>query len=219
MPSLTIITIISVVIWLVVFFVLPQFRKQFFWMGFLSTFLISGVLLMNTTWITTASADEYFFAWLGQLLMLTFFVGSIGAIAYEAIFHVHWKRPAHRHHHHVGILAIGPLLALIGFFIVPFAALHVLLIGLAIEVVLLLIVRSDLIVDGLFSGLFMGVLMSVLFYYFFGSVPGTFFETWQLTGIIVAGLPVELLLFFFFFGVLWGPWYEVMKDYHPRKAK
>ena len=218
MPTLTIITILAVIAWFVIFFFARDFRKQFFWMGFLATTLIAGVLAMNTAWLNTAAGYEYFWAWLAQLLVLVFFTGSLGAIAYEAIFHIHWKRPVHNHHHHVGILVIPPLLALIGFFIMPFASLHIFIAGISLEVVLLLIMRSDLIVDGLFSGLFMGLLLTLLFTFFFGGVPGTFFESWQLTGLTLGGLPIELVMFFFFFGVLWGPWYEVVKDYHPRKV-
>jgi hypothetical protein len=182
-------------------------------MGFLATVVCAALVFLNQSWLETVDFQFNFWRLMVEYLVIVLFCASVSAVAFEWAFHIHWKRTKHSAHHHVGLLLVGPLVSTVGFFMFPQGAFLACLMGLALEIIMLFMVRTDLIVDGLFSGLFMGVLLSVLFSLTFSTIPGSFFAPWQLSGYVLGGVPVEMIAFFFFFGVVWGPWYEVVKDY------
>lgn len=140
---------------------------------------------------------------------------SFASVIYLLVFRRHISPIQNPLRKKLGWLVVGIIVALIlrYFFALNFAL--AILIGLFINLAIVLILRSDLIWDFLFSSIVMGVFYLVLFklshlnlavsqmgYWFTGGV----------TGITVWSVPIEELLLAFVLGGMLGPIYLAVKD-------
>ena len=171
-------------------------------------------IISSTSWYS-AFADLGFVFWL-ERLVFGFAFGAIAAALYEAVFKQRFTTMPRDKRSHLSWLLIGPaalLIANLGFeqsFILS------LILGLAIDALILIIIRPDLTWDALFSAIAMGSLYLLMFFLLFRGIPGDVKHFWfanQLTGINILGIPIEELVAVALFGGLWGPLYVALKSF------
>lgn len=164
--------------------------------------------------LTAAQLYQYF---LTQALIV-FLFGGLSAVLYELVFSTHFTKQRSTTRHHLSVFLIGLVIGILlfQFGIVPLVT--AVIIGLAINVALLMLLRSDLFWDATFSAIGTGLLYAVLFTLIThgsGSLSSLWF-TEGLSGATVAGLPLEELIVVALFGAFFGPIYSAAKSLYER---
>jgi hypothetical protein len=214
-------TIPLVAIWLVLFAVRKDIRKEMVVMS-----VLIGILSVATSyyWWTTDW-------WLPPTLtgtkvgiedfIMGFATGGIMAVIYEVVFKKRFYRRK-LHHHVIGGFTILLLLAQTTSWFVWGAGLTTFwasAIAMIIISAVMLYMRRDLFKNAVGSGVLM--LLSCLPFY---AVIVLFSPQWlnvtylsSLSGARVSGVPVEEFAFWFLAGFLWGPFYEYWQGERLRK--
>jgi hypothetical protein len=164
--------------------------------------------------LTTAQLYQYF---LTQALTV-FMFGGLSAVLYELVFSTHFTKQRSSTRQHPSVFLIGLVIgmSLFLFGVVPLVT--AVIVGLAINVVLLMLLRSDLFWDATFSAIGTGLLYAVLFSLIThgsGSLTSLWF-TEGLSGATVAGLPLEELIVVALFGAFFGSIYSAAKSLYER---
>lgn len=153
-----------------------------------------------------------------ESLIFSFGVGGLGFVLYFFIFPVKGEeeftvdeRIAARHRYHPWLLLVAPVLFVALFLVTGLNPIYISVIALMVGGVATWYCRPDLKMKMFVSAfLFLG-----LYFVFFLTLiifePGYVLKVWNLpaiSGILVAGIPIEELMFAFSFGFFWSTTYE-----------
>lgn len=142
-----------------------------------------------------------------------FSAGGIGGVIYEEIMGRRIiKRHLRRHNWLLGVFAAIALLTLILLNnILRINSIYASSIAFLIPATIIVLTRKDLVWDAILSGIFLSLSAFFSYQIFIFLFPGIIERWWMLhniSGILVARVPLEELLWFFSWGMLIGPLYE-----------
>jgi hypothetical protein len=199
-------------IWLGLFLYRRDLRHKMLIMSFLVAPLgpISQLFYLRDYW-----RPEIFTGWsIGiEDFLWGFFIGGIASVIYEEIF---GKRYAKRHlkRHKFWMLMFfiyGIAGMVIGSVILGYNSIYVSFAILIVAAAYIAFFRHDLIKDAFISGALLGCLMFLAYLLFFPMFPGILQKWWMLdnlTGFLIAGVPLEELMWAFGWGMVAAPMYE-----------
>lgn len=151
-----------------------------------------------------------------ESLIFSFAIGGIGAAVYRVLLRRALRAvpPAERHgaRHRFHTLAIAaPALVFPPLYLLPWNPIYPAMVGLAVGGAANVLCRPDLARASLIGGLLFTALYAVFMTLLIVSAPGYVEQVWNLpalSGLLVAGIPIEELLFGFAFGTYWAGIYE-----------
>ena len=208
-------------IWLVIYLVKPLLRKEMFWVSlFTMPFGLTEPLFVPEYWsppsLFNLAARTGFDI---ESLIFCFAIGGISAVLYESIFKTKHKKMTKKemNKHKFHKLAISsPIIAfLLLEFLTNLNPIYTASIAMFIGGIATLLCRPDL-KKNIFIG---GLVFTILYFVFFlmiNLIFPDFINHWNLqalSGIIIAGIPLEEVIFAFTFGMMWSSIYEHIKGY------
>ena len=152
-----------------------------------------------------------------ESLLFSFSIGGIVFAAYDVLFRVApsesivRERHHPRHRHHMLAVLSAPLLFAVLMVSTPLNPIYAAALALVGGFGATLYCRSDLWLKMLTSGGLFLVLYFVVFALFNLTFPGYVTAVWNfraISGVTVAGVPIEELMFAFTFGLYWSSLYE-----------
>lgn len=211
-------------LWLFLFLLRPDLRKQMVIFGLLIGFTspLSEIWHHADYW-----QPGYFNGWRFGIedFIFGFTMAGIANVIYEELFGKHYSKRHDRRHHWswfifptVVLVILLMNLLIFSFGINSMHATFIVFVALALVMGAL---RHDLLFDSLVSGLVMGILMFVgymFFLYWFPTAIQTMWKLDQVTGMLVVGVPIEELLWAFAWGMFMGPLYEFYAGLKAKKA-
>lgn len=204
--------------WLALFLLFPRHRTTMIWSSVLTMPLgLTEPLFVPRYWNPPSLFD------LAQRtgfdiesLIFAFAIGGVGAALYNIILAqglvplgLHERR-AHRHRFH-GLAQLAPVLAFPALYVLPWNPIYPAIVAMAIGAVATVVCRPDLKSNTLVGGTLFAGYYAIFMVLIDWSAPGYFARVWNLTalsGITIAGIPLEELLFGFAFGSYWAGIYE-----------
>ena len=151
-----------------------------------------------------------------ESLIFCFAIGGVGAVLYNAlagqtVVLLDEKERVHSHHRWHRLAVIAPVVLFVPLYLMPWNPIYAGIIAMAAGAVAAIACRPDLTLKTLLgAGLFLGY-YAVFMLGLRWSVPGYIERVWNLpslTGVMVAGIPLEELLFGIAFGMYWSNVYE-----------
>ncbi len=153
-----------------------------------------------------------------ESLLFSFAIGGIVVVIYDLIFHTSYShmsdkaRNEKRHRYHLWILLSAPIIFIILLISTPLNPIYSAIIALLLGGVATLHCRPDLKKKMVVSGFLFLILYFFYFLILIAISPSGYVEhVWNLSvlsGILIAGIPLEELLFAFSFGFFWSGIYE-----------
>lgn len=152
-----------------------------------------------------------------ESLIFCFAIGGIATVLYELLIkgeHVRIKKQEHkkaRHKFHHLILLSPFFIFLLLFIFVDINPIYITMIAMSLGSILTLYCRPDL-KNKIWFGGFTFLILYFLFFLVFNLIfPSYIEQVWNLSvisGILILGIPLEELLFAYSFGMLWSSLYE-----------
>lgn len=151
-----------------------------------------------------------------ESLIFCFAIGGIGLVAYDAlsghrIIPVDPHERNHRRHRFHRLALAAPILAFVPLFLMPWNPIYPSIASLAIGALAGMACRPDLTRRMFLGGALFGALYAVFILGLRISAPGYIEQVWNLhdlSGVLLAGVPLEELLFGITFGMYWSGVYE-----------
>jgi hypothetical protein len=216
------------VVWLVLYALKPNLRRQMLWVSVFTTFtgLAEPIFvprywnppsLFNLTSTTHFDLESLIFSW---------GTGGIGSVLYEAVLNLKHRKMApderkgERRWLHMFSLLSMPAVFLLLYFFTSLNPIYCVSAGLFVGGVAAVACRPDLAWNTLIGGLLFTGLYFALFALIVAVSP-SFVNAWNLSaisGILVAGVPLEELLFAFTFGMMWSGVFEHIRYYAVHRA-
>lgn len=146
-----------------------------------------------------------------ESILFSFGMGGLAGVLYEKIFGAAHEKILERHKWHPLAIASTPIIMLLLLLLTDLNPIYSTVIALLVGGILTLYCRPDLKNKMLVSGL---IFTGFYFIYFFTLIvlyPGYVERVWNLSaisGILIAGIPLEELAFALAFGFLWSSIYE-----------
>jgi len=209
-----------VIIWLVLFFLRKDLRKEIWiisiYMAFLSVVTAHYWWTIDwwqplTIWGTRVGIEDF---------ILGFFAGGLMTALYEVIFKKRLYKRKGNFHENRGLVLILLLVLLMSwlFWGIGLTSFVSSSISMLIVSILMIIKRKDLFFDALGSGVLVTI-ASLPSYYLAMFVNSEWIDATypMLSGIRITGIPVEELIFWFIAGFLFGPFYEYWQGKRLRK--
>lgn len=165
--------------------------------------------------LSTKSLVEHF----ATQALLTLMLGGLAATLYEWVVAPKFRLRQAETRQYLGIFLIGFSLMLVLFLFSSLSLASCVGLGLLINIIILVSWRSDLVWDATFSALGTALLYAMVFSWVVnepGQIDGLWFNSAGLSGLTVAGLPIEELLVVACFGAFFGPVYIAAKSYYRR---
>lgn len=210
--------LILLVAWLLLFLNKPYRREMLVMSLFFAPFAFLDFWFLQDYWSPRTLFGTAFGL---ETFLFAFLVGGIGAVIYEEFRGLKLVRTKREPS---WILTGSSLLLLFDFLILrvfiginSMYAVYVVFIFCAI---FMYTVRRDQAVNLLASGLLSGIVgffLYLIYLYFYPDVIRVWWRLENLSGILIAGIPLEELLFAFGFGMVAGPLYEVWQGYRLAK--
>ena len=183
---------------LVSFLAEPLFLRDYWHPGYLKPLFVGGYQI--------GSLEDFLYG---------FLKGGIASVIYEEIFGKFLAKRKNRKHHWVWFLAPfymgGVALFIVPIYLLNLNSLYAALLASLFCFSFYVWLRKDLLFDSLMSGILVGALSIVGLWILTLIFPEMFHLYWKLhnlSGIFVAGVPVEELLESFAVGMIGGPFYE-----------
>lgn len=203
------------IVWLIIWLVRPESRKEMLRMSIFTLPLgLTEPLFVPEYWMPPSlfnlAATTGFDI---ESLIFCFAIGGIGSVLYEALTKVYHKkmRKKYCHKHHYFALATPIIVFLPLFLLTTLNPIYSAIIAMFSGAMEAIICRRDLTTKILIGGISFLILYSAFFFLFITAYPGIVEQVWNLqalTGILIAGIPLEELLFAVTFGMLWSSFYE-----------
>jgi hypothetical protein len=204
-------------VWLAIFVSRPGLRKEMLWISiFTAPFGLTEPIFVPDYWnppslFNLANTTGFDI----ESLIFCFAIGGIASVIYETIFKVDHrqsksnflKNPTFWAILFIPILTFLPLLVFTQTNPIYSASIALLMGGFTT-----IILRRDLDRKVLVGGVLFTIIYFVFFYLFSLIYPGIVERVWNLealSGILLAGIPIEEFMFAFTFGMLWSGLYEV----------
>jgi len=213
--------IFFLIIWLILYIKRKDVRTKMLKMSIVVAPLgpLSSPLFLRDYW-----HPQFFNGWTVGIedALFSFAIAGIAVVIYEELL---GKRYISRHlksHSKwmLGAAVFGIIWMYIGNEVLNFNSIYVSTSGLILIGLAVVIIRHDLLKDALFSGLIMSLIMLVFYSLFSYTFHGIIQEWWHLknlSGIIIAGAPLEELMWGFGWGFIAGPAYEFINGLKFRK--
>lgn len=193
--------------------------KEIVLAGFLALPILLIKPLISPNFYTVANSNGGFWLFLIEKIILSFSFGALASGIYEIFFHKRITPLKHPLRRKLIWLFSGPVIFIASTMIFQQSVALGLLLGLTVNLIIVLLIRTDLIWDAIFSGFAMGTLYFIIFAVSYSGFPGDIRQLWfsdVTVGITAFSLPIEELICVFLFGAFWGPLYIAIKD---RKEK
>lgn len=200
------------IVWTVIFVWRKDLRREMLVMSFLAGIMgpLSEHFYLKDYW-----QPKYWFpAYLRiEDFLAGFFLGGIGAVGYELV----WRK---KHKCACGLKTNWalPVLAFLGLSLMVFLfhglgwnSIYASIVSFVILALFLLIFRPEMVKASVGSGLVLALVMLVFYLIYQKIYPGIITEWWNLnniSGVLIAGVPIEELLWGFSWGMVAGPLYE-----------
>lgn len=210
--------VVLAAIWLVVYYEREDLRRELVTAGLMAAVIMLIITSLNETYLLLLS-ESALSRFVVRSGLFSFFFGGLAAVLYEVFLHKKLVPVPHPKRHELVWLWVGPIVSSLMILGSDTPVAVAVVIGLALETIILLLIRKDLVWDALLSGIFLGLIYIVILLLGFRIPPGSFSEFWfasPLSGVLVGPLPVEELIVVFLFGALWGPLYEGLKGLKTR---
>jgi hypothetical protein len=205
------------IFWLLFYIHKKNLRKEMLIMSFLVAPLgpLSELFYFRDYW-----NPDYIFPIFGvgiEDLLFAFFIGGIGAVAYEELFIKKirkTKRDQSKLLAIIGILSLFIFITLTLFF--KMNSIYSSSIVFVLGGLIIVYKRKDLLKNAIGNGILVAMIM-LLFYVIFTSIFPTVIEDWwqlhNLSGFFLGGAPIEEIIWGFCWGFLIGPLYEFWRGY------
>lgn len=208
------------IVWLFLYWTKPKVRRKMLLISFLTAPLgLTEPLFVPSYWIPFTLFDlarqtRFDF----ESLLFSFAVGGITAILYELLLGKS-RKPVNIHEIHQGrhrfhrLALVSPFFLFgILYFLTPLNPIYSTIIAMTIGAVTTWLCRPDLLKAMLIgSFLFLGIYFFIFLVGFVWLFPGYVEAVWNLpaiSGILIAGVPIEELLFATSLGAMWSSVYE-----------
>jgi len=165
--------------------------------------------LFDLAWKTGFDLESFIFS---------FAIGGLGYALYMAVFPVGHEpamtrdeRLEARHKYHLPLLLSAPLIFFLLLAATPVNPIYAAITAMVLGGIATWYCRPDLVRKMLVSAVLFGGLYTIYFFTLVALFPGFVQQVWNLpaiSGIMVAGIPVEELLFALSFGFYWSTVYE-----------
>jgi hypothetical protein len=206
-------------VWLILYAVRPDIRREMFWISFGTMFLgLTEPLFVPEYWNPPTLWDLARRTGFDlESLLFSFAIGGIVFSAYHVLFgrapsrSIAHERSHSRHRYHLLAVVSAPLLFLILLTFTRLNPIYSAAIALVGGFLATLYCRLDLWLKMAVSGLLFLLLYFVTFFAFNLAFPGYVQAVWNLrevSGLLVWGVPLEELMFAFTFGLYWSSVYE-----------
>ncbi|MCX6714427.1 MAG: hypothetical protein NTX72_01290 [Candidatus Uhrbacteria bacterium] len=227
MPPFLLPSLVLFIIWLILFFVSKETRKEQVIMSIVGLVITPALLLIAGSSYHAVVPDLPFTFGIEDLLF-GFSVFGIAAIIYHVLLgkHVHkikgdrlrLKNPAaHWIAHLILVLGSWICLSLGAIAIFSIAPIQAMLFGGVMVGMYIIASRNDLLVDALLSGLMTAALVflveQLFFIRLFPDIATNYWEWTTLSKFILGGIPLEEILWAGVVGFTIGPMYEWLKRY------
>ncbi len=207
------------VLWLILFAIRGDIRREMFWVSFGTMFLgLTEPFFVPEYWdpptLWDLSRKTGFDL---ESLLFSFAVGGIVFAAYNVIFGVApsesmaGERMDPRHRYHLLVILSAPVISVILMVLKIINPIYSATIGMTMGFFATLYCRTDLWLKMVVSGVLFFLFYFIAFALFNMAFPGYVAAVWNLraiSGLLVGGVPLEELLFAFTFGLYWSSTYE-----------
>ncbi|OGG57106.1 hypothetical protein A3D71_04530 [Candidatus Kaiserbacteria bacterium RIFCSPHIGHO2_02_FULL_55_20] len=202
-------------VWLSVFLARPDLRKEILFMSFVCAPLgILGDFFYRYDYYNLPNLNGTY--WYLYSFALGFIYGGVTAVLYEELVRKHHTtRRIRRMLEHPwcfwGVLLSGSFVMVVGTFILRINSLYVSLLVMAVAGLWIVVHRRDLLIEALGSGAALCAVTYIFYGGFQVAFPGVFESQWNiadLSGVLIANVPLEEYLWAFTWGFLAGPAYE-----------
>jgi len=217
-------SLILVAIWLVIYFFLgskDKKREMFLTSIWTSVFGLTEPIFVPEYWAPPSLFNLALKTGFDiESIIFSFGIGGIAVVLYEMIFrtkHISMslkERHSARHHFHLPALLSAPVLFVLFYFLTALNPIYSAILAMAISGIITWYCRPDLKKKMIVSAF---LFLALYFFYFLTLIaisPGYVERVWDLgviSGILIAGIPLEELLFALSFGFLWSSVYEHVK--------
>lgn len=207
-------------VWLYLYWTKPKVRRKMLLVSLFTTPLgLTEPLFIPSYWLPYTLFDlarQTRFDL--ESLLFSFAVGGITAVLYESLWGKS-RKPVNVHEMHQGrhkfhrLALLSPFVSFgILYFLTPLNPIYSTIIAMTIGAVATWLCRPDLL-KAMLTGsfLFLGIYFFVFLIGFVWLFPGYVEAVWNLpaiSGILIAGVPIEELLFAAFVGAMWSSVYE-----------
>ncbi len=230
MPAFSIVSIVLLAVWLLLFAVGKHTRREQLIMSLLGIFISPGALLFAATDYRAGEAAGVAFTGFPELLF-GFAVFGIAAVLHEHL--PHKRQPMELHpksklvrpiEHWLARLCVVSgvwlFVAVAGNTIFHLPSVSAFILGGALVGVYVIADRKDLVLEALLSGVFITILIFLIEQFFFvrlyPEAAADFWKIGNLSGLILGGIPVEELLWAAIVGFSVGPLYEFVSGTRPK---
>ncbi len=208
-------TILFAAVWLWLFIARRDLRREILTMSVIgSLFTPLALIYLPDYWYPEhiighpLGIEDFLFA---------FFIAGIGGVLYEVIFGTAHVMRAYRARGSRGILAVSVVAAavLVGLSLIfGLNSIYSSYIAFAVIFFYILWFRRDLLVPSLINGALVGLLMFLFYQVWIALYPGVIQHWWMLkniSGILIAGVPLEEIVWGFSWGIVGGSAYEFVR--------
>ncbi len=226
MPPFLYVSLAFFVVWAIILFCSKQTRHEQVVMSVVGLVLAPGALMVasvdyrsvGVTSVTSMGIEDLLFA---------FCLFGVAAVIYQVVFGKHIKRfrgdrlflshpPTHWLAHLIIALGIWACISLTLTIVLALSTIQAIIVGGLMVGTYIIADRKDLMFDALLSGLFVSVLVFVIeqlfFVRMFPEIASGYWQTAQLSGLALGGIPVEEILWAGVVGFTIGPLYEYMRE-------
>lgn len=204
--------------WLALFLCFPRERKVMSWASVLTMpFGLTEPLFVSRYWNPPSLFD------LAQTtgfdiesLIFCFAIGGVGSVFYNIVTNqdlrpITSNERVKRHHqyHHAALFV--PIVAFPTFYFLPWNPIYPAIVALTLGGIATAVCRADLKFKTLIGGGLFAAYYAVFMFLLEWSAPGYIARVWNLpalSGVVIAGIPLEELLFGFAFGTYWSGIFE-----------
>lgn len=202
-------------VWLLIFIWQKKLRKEMLIASLIITpaalsevFFVPGYWLPDTIGNPKLSIEDFIFSFAaGGIIAVIYELFMKGKVKHQRLCNCYSGEVLHGL-----ILGIGVIAAFLTYAIFKINFMYAVYIGIIIDIILIVITRADLIKKVLYSALLFGLLYFLFFSILSFFVPN-FIKHWNLynlSGIILMGVPLEEVLWAIGAGGLLGPIYEYL---------
>ncbi len=226
MPPFLYVALALFVIWAIILFLSKRTRHEQLVMSVIGLVLAPGALMLASVDYRSVGVAAGGTVGIEDLLF-AFSLFGIASVIYQFVFGKHIKRfrgerlflshpPTHWLAHLIIALGIWACISLTLNIVLALSTIQAIIVGGLMVGTYVIADRKDLMFDALLSGLFVSVLVftceQLFFVRMFPDIASGYWQTAQLSGLALGGIPVEEILWAGVVGFTIGPLYEYMRE-------
>lgn len=205
--------LILFVVWVFLFLSKPYRREMIVMSFFFAPFALLDLFFLQDYWSPQTFLGTKFGL---ETFLFSFSIGGIAAVIYEKFRGLKFARSVGEKSWILGGTVLILFLNFLSLKFVGVNSMYSLYSVFFAAAIFILVRRRDLLMDVVGSGFLFGFLGFFLYLIFLSIYPEIIKDWWKLqnlSGILIAGIPIEELLFAFGFGMVAGPLYEFWQGY------